>query len=175
MDYSIGVIARNVRELRECLGLDRAGFALLAGISVDLLCTIESGRRVFSMRHLERVCLLTGVSMVAIRRTDLVLPVGLRRKILRRYRFEVGIAALFSAPPTVVHVLRFHLVKGAFMQRPRTLEEIRRYLLRMRMDYSLAQLERGLSEVSDICGLRCGNGVEGSERVWQLEGRLVEV
>lgn len=150
MSSSISIIARNIKELRDSLGLSLKGFSELGDISPATLVNIESGKKSFRFKSLERISKITGVSLQELLKETFSPPKNLREKLIRKFQPDIEISVILNAPPTLQYSIKQKVLSTEFLNTPREINDIKIFLSNKGVDYKGNSIHTTLKRMTDI-------------------------
>lgn len=158
MPTSISTIGKNIVLLRDSLGLSQKKFSELGEISPATLVNIESGKKSFRIKSLERIMDLTGITLESISSESFKPPKNIREKLLKKYENESQISVILNESPTLQYSIKHVLLKTDFLNYPKEINDIRIYLAQRGLVYKGNSIHVALKRMPDLIEIRPHEG-----------------
>ncbi|RYY60276.1 MAG: XRE family transcriptional regulator, partial [Chitinophagaceae bacterium] len=128
MSSSIPIIAKNIRSLREGLGMSIKGFSEMGNISPATLVNIENGKKSFRLKSIERISEITNVSLEELFKENFSPAKNLREQLIKQYENDIEISVILSSPPTLQYTIKQVVLPTQLLRSSKEINEIKEFL-----------------------------------------------
>ncbi len=150
MNSGISVVSKSIRELRDSLGLSLKGFSELGDISPATLVNIESGKKSFRLKSLERISQITNISLQELFKENFSPSKNLREKLIKKYENDHEISVILNATPTLQYSIKQKVLTTNFLTKPKEINEIKIFLSERGFEYKGNSIHTALKRMPDL-------------------------
>lgn len=162
MNSSVYIISKNIKELRDGLGLSLKGFSELGDISPATLVNIESGKKSFRLKSLERITEITNISLQELLKENFLPSKNLREKLIKRYENNDEISVILNVPPTLQYSIKQKVLVTDFLIKPREINEIKAFLFEKGFSYKGNSIHTALKRMPDLINIELHPSKKGT-------------
>lgn len=144
------IIGRNVKALREAIGLSQHDFALVTDLSKRTIANIEAGN-IKRTEVIDVILVFFNLKMLTIGKEDYKVPENFRDSNIR-YHKKINSTAIeiLIKKPTIVYAIKFKLLNNRFFETPREIWEIRNFFQNYDWDYNSSGITNALQRMPEL-------------------------
>lgn len=121
------IVGKNIKMIRESIGLSQKDFSILTNISRASLIKIEAGETGYRLNLLDDIISFTNFTLTELSKMNLLIPFDYRARLLEIYNGNDTVNVILNHQPTLVYCIRFSLLTGNFLETPREIREITKF------------------------------------------------
>lgn len=144
------IIGRNVKTLREGLGLSQMKFAILVGLSRASLVNIESGKNGYNLNLLDNILEFSNYKLEDITKQNFEMPENIREILADHYKESLDLHATLTEKPTIVYAIHHKLLKSSFLDRPREINEIKIFFEKTGWSFKGTSIQNALKRLPQL-------------------------
>lgn len=149
-EHSTLIIAKNIKKLREALGLSQKDFSILSSISRASLIKIEEGNSKYNIDLLNRILSFTNFELAEISKSNFKLSDGYRDKLIKTYFNDITKRIILENQPTLVFCVKNYLLKTNFLDKPKEIREITSFFKLKSWYFSGNSIQIALKRMPDL-------------------------
>lgn len=150
MNDSFVTLSKNIKALREAFGLSQKDFSILVNISTSTLINIESGKKSFKYETIKRIAFITLLTIDQLESEAFVVKKTLKEELITLYENDPEKIVLLTSKPSIFYVLKHNIIDGSFLDTPKEINEIRKYLMDLGFHYKGNSLQAALRRIPEI-------------------------
>ena len=148
------IIGRNIKSLRETLGLSQIKFALAAGVSRASIINIESGKTGYNVDLLDEILSFSTFTIEDLCKQNFSIPTDFRDKLASHYRDRLEIYGILNEKPTIVYAIKYKLLEGTFLETPKEINEIRIYFENLGWEFKGTSIQNALKRMPKLISIQ---------------------
>ncbi len=148
------IIGRNVKLLRESLGLSQVDFSHLVDVSPGTITNLEYGRAPNSLNTLEKFLIFFGIEMEELLYREISIPADFRESIINKHKTNKELINLLHRRPTIVYAIKFKLLKSDFLDKPKEIGEVKAYFEEFGWSFLGTSISNALKRMPDLIEIR---------------------
>jgi len=129
------LLGRNVKALREAIGISQHDFSTLLDISKRSLANVELGTTNISIDLLSNISSFYNLSIDDLTNKNLIIKDNLRDKIIQSHRNKANYIAILNKKPNLSYALKYRLLKSNFFEKQREVGEIKQFFEKIGWNY----------------------------------------
>jgi transcriptional regulator with XRE-family HTH domain len=153
-EHSTLIIAKNVKLIREALGLSQKDFAILSSISRASLIKMEAGNSNYNIKLLHSILSFAQFDLAEISKSNFKIFDGYRDKLIKMYFKDLSKRIILENQPTLVYCIKFYLLKTNFLDRPKEIREITTFFRSKSWYFSGNSIQIALKRMPDLIEIR---------------------
>jgi transcriptional regulator with XRE-family HTH domain len=126
-ELSTSIIGKNMRKIRESLGLSQKDFSILVNLSRASIIKIEAGSTSYRLNLLDGVIAFTRFSLSELGKSKFQIPDNFRDRLIGQYKNNIAIEVILNQQPQLVYCIKYYLLKSNFLDAPKEIHEIVKY------------------------------------------------
>lgn len=153
-EHSTTIIAKNIKLLREALGLTQKDFAILSGISRSSVEKIEEGKSNYNIDLLNNILLFTNFDLKQISSINFKVADNYREKLIKVYYSDISKRIILESKPALVFCIKNYLLKTAYLNEPKEIKEIVTFFKEYDWSFSGNAIQIALKRMPDLIEIR---------------------
>lgn len=141
------IIGKNIKSLRETLGLSQIQFAIVTGISRASIVNIESGKTGYNVNLLDNVLSFSNYSMEELSRQNLIISNDLRDELIAFHKESLDVSGILNEKPTIVYAIKYKLLKSEFLENPREINDIKAFFKKFGWEFQGTSIQNALKRM----------------------------
>ncbi|TDE13215.1 MULTISPECIES: helix-turn-helix domain-containing protein [Dyadobacter] len=144
------IIGRNVKALREALGLSQMKFAILIGMSRASVINIESGKNGYNLNLLDNILTFSNYRLEDITKQSFEMPENIREILAEHYKESLDLYATLTEKPTIVYAINYRLMKSHFLDHPKEINEIKVFFENIGWSFKGTSIQNALKRMPQL-------------------------
>ncbi|ETZ21789.1 helix-turn-helix domain-containing protein [Pedobacter sp. V48] len=124
---STAIVGKNIKSIRESIGLSQKDFSILVGVSRASLIKIEAGSTGYRLNLLDGIIDFTKFNLSDLSKMNFSLPDNYREKLIRVYEEDVTVGVILNQQPTLVYCIKYSLLNSQFLKEPKEIRQITKF------------------------------------------------
>jgi len=153
-EHSTSIISKNIRLVREVLGLSQKDFAILSNISRSSIIKIEEGKSNYNIDLLNNILSFTNFDLQQISSSNFKVSENYREKLIKRYHNDLTKKIILENQPPLVFCIKNHLLKSTFLEEPKEIREISMFFKEHNWNFSGNSIQIALKRMPDLIEIR---------------------
>ncbi|RZK01458.1 MAG: XRE family transcriptional regulator [Flavobacterium sp.] len=129
------ILGKNVKALREAVGLSQHDFSALLEISKRSLASIELGSTNTTLDLISNISSFFGLSIDELTNTELKIKNKFRDTIIEFHSGNNKYLAILNKRPNLTFAINYELLKSNFLEKPREVNEVKSFLAKLGWNY----------------------------------------
>ncbi|WGQ09016.1 helix-turn-helix transcriptional regulator [Pedobacter gandavensis] len=126
-EISTAIVGKNIKSIRESIGLSQKDFSILVNVSRASLIKIEAGSTGYRLNLLDGIIDFTRFSLSEISKMNFSVPDNYREKLLKIYGEDVTAGVILNQQPTLVYCIKHSLLNSQFLNEPKEIRQITKF------------------------------------------------
>ena len=164
-EHSTSIIAKNIKLLREVLGLSQKDFAILSSISRSSIEKIEDGKPNYDIDLLNNILSFTHFDLKEISSKSFKIADNYRERLIKVYYNDLSKRIILESRPKLVFGIKYYLLKTSFLNEPKETKEIVAFFKERDWNYSGNAIQIALKRMPDLIEIR-KNESKGNTNVY---------
>lgn len=143
------ILGKNVKALREAVGISQHDFSALLDISKRSLASIELGSTNISIDLLSNISSFYGLSIDELTNTNLKIKDNFRDKIIEFHSDKKAYLIILNKRPNLTYALSYKLLKTNFLEKQREVSEIKLFFENLGWNYLGTSISNALKREKD--------------------------
>lgn len=143
-------IGKNIKSLRESLGLSQLKFANLIEISRASLINIESGKKGYNLNLLDKILLFSNYKLEELSKEFFLIPNDFRENLASRYKDDPATYTILNGKPTIVYAIKYKLLNSNFLDEPKEINEIKHFFKSFGWEFNGSSIQNALKRMPTL-------------------------
>ncbi|WP_017260197.1 helix-turn-helix transcriptional regulator [Pedobacter arcticus] len=153
-EHSTFIIAKNIKLVRESLGLSQKDFAILVGISRSSIIKIEDGKANYNIALINNVLNFTHFDLQQVSSSNFKVPDYYREKLIKVYHKDLTKRIILENQPPLVFCIKNYLLKTSFLDQPKEIKEIVVFFKISNWNFSGNSIQIALKRMPELIEIR---------------------
>lgn len=147
--FDRAILGKNVKALREAVGISQHDFSSLIDISKRSLASIELGATNISVDLLSFISSFYNLTIDKLTDKDLKTPNDFREKIIAFHKDNLSYQIILNKRPNLTYAINYKLVKTNFLDNPKEINEIKLFFEKQGWKYLGTSISNALKREKD--------------------------
>jgi len=149
-EVSTAIVGKNIKSIRESIGLSQKDFSILVSISRASLIKIEAGSTGYRLNLLDGIIDFTKFSLSELSKMNFSVPDYYREKLLKIYGEDVTAGVILSQQPTLVYCIKYSLLNSQFLNEPKEIRQITKFFANKGWAFSGNSIQIALKRMPNV-------------------------
>lgn len=147
--FDRAILGKNVKALREAVGISQHDFSSLIDISKRSLASIELGATNISVDLLSFISSFYNLTIDKLTDKGLKIPNDFREKIIELHKGNTAYQIILNKRPNLTYAINYKLVKTIFLDNPKEINEIKLFFEKHGWNYLGTSISNALKREKD--------------------------
>lgn len=143
------IIGKNVKSIRNSIGLSLQDFSSIAEISKTSLVNIEKAKTGYNLDLIEKITILTGYPLHELSKDGFKPAESLREDLLKKHENNLSVKGILAKTPEIVYAINNKLLKSDFLNTPKEIKSIRLFFTEYNWDFKSSAITNALTRMPD--------------------------
>jgi len=149
-EISTAIVGKNIKAIRESIGLSQKDFSILTEVSRASLIKIEAGSTGYRLNLLDKIIHFTKFSLSELSRMNFSVPDNYREKLIKIYRENPNVEVILSQQPTLVYCIKYSLLTSKFLNSPKEIREITKFFAEKGWSFGGNSIQIALKRMTNV-------------------------
>lgn len=153
-EMSTAIIGKNIKTIRESIGLSQKDFSILVDVSRASLIKIEAGDTGYRLNLLDGIIGFTKFNLSELSKENFHVPDNYRGKLLKVYRDNADVSVILNQQPTLVYCIKYNLLSGDFLNTPKEIRQITKFFADLGLVFGGNSIQIALKRMADLIEIK---------------------
>lgn len=144
------IIGKNVKLIRESLGLSQLNFSIVTGLSKGTIFNIESGKIGYNIDLIDKIIVFSGYSIHDLTNEIFKPDINLRDLLIKKYKGQPEYSNILKSKPEIGYAIKFKLLNSTFFNEPKEINQIRLFFKEFGWDYKGTSISNALKNMPEV-------------------------